>query len=67
VARKAVPAIGLDPAFADFRAMPGLTPELVRAWIEGQVEGLRALGYEADGCWVDRGETADAVRRQIGP
>ena len=56
--RKAVLAIGLDPEFADFSAMPGITPELVRAWIDAQVEGLRALGYEADGCWVDRGETA---------
>ena len=55
---KAVLAIGLDPRFADFSAFPELSPELVRAYIDAQVEGLRTLGYDASSCWVDRGETA---------
>jgi len=27
-------ALGLDPRFVDFRSMPNLTPELVRAFID---------------------------------
>ncbi len=37
-------AIGLDPAFTDFSTMPGLTPQLVRAYIDAQIERLRMLG-----------------------
>src|SRR4051812_14790919 len=54
-------AIGLDPAFADFTQLPGLTPELVKAFIDAQLDRLRGLGYEVDGCLVDRGDTAEAV------
>jgi hypothetical protein len=54
-------ALGLDPAFADYSAMPGLTPERVAAFIDSQLERLRALGYEVDSCLVDAGETAEAV------
>jgi hypothetical protein len=58
---KRVLAIGLDPAFADFGAMPGLTPDLVRAHIAAQIEAVRALGYEVESCLVDAGETAEAA------
>ena len=57
--RTAVIAIGIDPEFADFSAFPDLTPELVRRYIDAQVDGLRALGFDAEGCWIDRGETAE--------
>jgi hypothetical protein len=54
-------ALGLDPRFVDLRSMPNLTPELVRAFIDSQVQRIRALGYEAESCFVDSGETAEAA------
>lgn len=54
-------ALGLDPQFADFKDMPGLTPELVRAFIEQHVERIRAAGYKVDSCLVDSGDTAESV------
>ena len=53
-------ALGLDPRFVDLHSMPNLTPELVRAFIDSQVQQVRALGYETESCWVDSGETAEA-------
>jgi hypothetical protein len=58
---KSVLALGIDPAHADFAALPGLTPALIRAFIEAQLEQLRNLGYEVESCLVDLGETAEAV------
>jgi hypothetical protein len=55
---KRVLALGLDPVFADFSQMPGLTPELVRSYIDAQVERVRSLGYTVRSCLVDLGETA---------
>ncbi|HUW54658.1 MAG TPA: hypothetical protein VMV99_14710 [Rhodanobacter sp.] len=54
-------ALGLDPDFADFSEFPGLTPDLVRAFIESRLERLRGQGYEVESCLVDSGETAGAV------
>ena len=54
-------ALGLDPHFVDFRSMPNLTPELVRAFIDSQVQQIRALGYETESCLVDSGQTAEAA------
>ena len=54
-------ALGLDPAFADFEQLPGLNPEVIRSYIETQLERLRALGYTVDSCLVDTGETAEEV------
>jgi hypothetical protein len=62
--KKNVLALGLDPAFADFTQLPGLTPDLIRSFIHSQVERLRDLGYEVDSCLVDLGETAEAVAAQ---
>jgi len=56
---KRVLALGLDPVFADFSQMPGLTPELVRNFIDTQIERARALGYAVQSCLVDLGETAE--------
>ena len=53
--------VGLDPAVVDFAAMPGLTPEFVRAALDAHIEALCGMGYDAHGCWVDLGETADEV------
>jgi hypothetical protein len=36
--KKTVLAIGIEPSVVDYSAFPGLTPELVRNFIEGQIE-----------------------------
>jgi hypothetical protein len=51
-------AIGLDPVFVDYKDMPGLTPELLRAFIDAQIDRVRALGYDVESCLIDLGETA---------
>jgi hypothetical protein len=58
-------ALGLDPRFVAFRSMPNLTPELVRAYLDTQVQQIRALGYEVESCLVDSGETAEAALDEI--
>jgi hypothetical protein len=59
--RKSVLALGLDPIFADFTECPELTPEVIRAFIDSQLERLAGLGYVVHSCLVDLGETAEAV------
>jgi hypothetical protein len=54
-------ALGLDPLLLDPGSMPGLTPELVRAFIDSQLERVRASGYEVVPCLVDTGATAEAT------
>ena len=61
---RSVLALGLDPAFADFSEMPQLTPDLIMAFIDSQLDRLRSLGYEVESCLVDLGETAEAVTAQ---
>jgi hypothetical protein len=65
MAKKRVLAMGLDPAFVDLKASaPDLTPELVRAFIESQLNRLRGLGYEVQSCLVDTGDSAEAVTQR---
>ena len=59
--KKRVLAIGIEPSLVDFSAFPGLTAELVTSYIKAQIEQLRAMGYEADSCLIDLGDTAEAV------
>jgi hypothetical protein len=59
--KKIVLAIGIDPAFVDFGAFPGYTPELLRNYLDAQIETLRGLGYHTESCLIDLGETAEAV------
>ena len=54
-------ALGLDPAFVSLPDSPGLTPDLIRTFIETQLDRLRSLGYVVEECLVDSGETAEAV------
>lgn len=61
MAKKTVLAIGIDPSLVDYSTFPGLTPELVRHFIEAEIEKLRDLGYDAESCLIDLGETAEAV------
>ncbi|WP_396330174.1 hypothetical protein [Burkholderia anthina] len=59
-------AIGIDPAFADLSAHPELSVERVRAYIDQQMDQIRARGYEVDSCLVDPGDTAEqAVERLL--
>jgi hypothetical protein len=62
---KSVLIIGFDPKFLDFSspelAAMNLTAEKILAGIEAELERLRNLGYEADGCLVDLGATAETV------
>ena len=54
-------ALGLDPVFVDPQAMGGLSPAIVRAFIDSQLDRVRAAGYEVESCLVDLGATAEAV------
>src|SRR5215469_9766598 len=59
--KRAVLAIGLDPDFADLKNLPGLTPQLVRSYIDAQIEKLNESGYDAASCLIDLGDTAEVV------
>ena len=61
MAKKSILAIGLDPAFVDLTEFPNLTPELVRHYIDAQIEPLRTAGFDARSCLIDLGDTAEGV------
>jgi len=61
---KTVLALGLDPEFVDFKEFPQLTPQMVRAFIDTQLERARSLGYNVVSCLVDAGATAEAVTQR---
>jgi hypothetical protein len=54
----AVLAIGIDPAFADLGALPGFTPDMVRAYLVSEVNRTRDYGYDVDICLIDPGDAA---------
>ncbi len=58
---KSVFALGLDPTLADLSEFPGLTPDLVKAFIDVQLDRLRGLGYAVESCLVDVGDAPEAV------
>jgi hypothetical protein len=63
--------IGLDPdvidyTSPDFAMFPGLTKEILRRANDDNIAGLRAAGFEVDGCLIDFGATAaDKVGQMI--
>jgi hypothetical protein len=59
--KKTVLAIGLDPAFVDFRAIPQFTPEMFRSYVDAELDRLRELGFDVVSCLIDTGDTAEAV------
>ena len=61
---KAVLAIGLDPAFVDLSAMPGFTPDMVRTYLQSQINRIAEFGYDVERCLIDRGATAEQVVEQ---
>jgi len=60
MARKVL-AIGIDPVFVDFSAMPQFSPEMFGRYIDDQLDRVRALGYDVTLCLIDLGDTAEAV------
>ena len=62
---KRVLIVGFDPKFLDFSspelAPMKLTAEKVHAGTAAEIERLRGLGYDPEGCFVDLGETAETV------
>jgi hypothetical protein len=58
-------AIGIDPSFVDYTAMPQFTPEVFRSYIEAQLERLRAAGFDVTSCLIDLGDTAEAVTAKM--
>src|SRR6185312_12206036 len=54
-------ALGLDPKFADYSKMAGLTPQVVQSFIDAQLDRLRAAGFAVTSCLVDAGDTAESV------
>lgn len=53
--------IGLDPKHVDYSSFPNLDEQKLSAGLKAQEERLNSLGYQAEWCLVDRGETAEAV------
>jgi hypothetical protein len=62
---KKVLAIGIDPVFVDFTAMPQFTPQMFQNYIDTQLERLRAAGFEVVSCLIDLGDTAEAVTTRV--
>src|ERR1700756_891701 len=58
---KKVLAIGIDPVFVDFTAMPQFTPAMFQSYIDAQLERLRAAGFDVESCLIDLGDTVEAV------
>lgn len=66
MAKTQVLVIGLEPDFVDFSAMPGMSAEKVRAGLEADRARLAALGYDAELCLTDLGDTAaDVVAQKL--
>ncbi len=69
--KKTVLVVGIDPALIDFTtpefaAMPGLTAEKVEMGIKNSIKQLNEIGYDAQLCWTDFGETAiDVIKKQL--
>jgi hypothetical protein len=61
MAKKTVIAIGIDPVFVDYTALPQFTPEMFRSYIDAQIERVRGMGYDVTSCLIDLGDTAEAV------
>lgn len=54
-------ALGLDPVVVNPKSIAGMSPALVRAFIDSQLDRVRAAGYEVENCLIDLGDTAEAV------
>ena len=72
MAKPIVLSVGLEPTLINFSdpaydAFPGMTAEKVMAGLNRDIATLTDLGYDAELCLVDFGETAAAVlQEQLG-
>ena len=58
--------IGLEPNLVDFSTMPDMKAAKVRAGLKADQAKLAALGYQAELCLTDLGETAaDVVAQKL--
>ena len=67
--KKSVLSVGLIPTiinYADpaYAAFPGMTAEKVQGGLDKDIDVLTKLGYDAELCLTDFGETAEAVVRE---
>jgi hypothetical protein len=61
MAKRSVLVIGLEPTLVDYADFPGLDASKVLAALKADRERLNGLGYDAQLCLIDLGETAEAV------
>lgn len=68
MAKTSVLIVGLEPSLIDFSdpayGASGLDAPKIRAGLEADEAHLNALGYDAELCLIDFGETAEAVLRK---
>jgi hypothetical protein len=57
-------ALGLDPRAVNPDAIPGLTPEVVQAYIDAQLDRVRAAGHAVESCLVGTAAGAEAMLRR---
>jgi hypothetical protein len=56
---KRVLLIGLDPAVVDYDRWTHLSPEKLETVLRTDESRLKKLGYDAEICFIDHGETAE--------
>ena len=59
--RKKVLLIGLDPSVVDYSLFPDLDATKLSAGLKSEEMRLQELGYDAQWCLTDLGETAESV------
>jgi hypothetical protein len=62
---KKVLAIGIDPVYVDFTAMPQFTPAMFQSYIDAQLDRVREAGFDVVSCLIDLGDTAEAVATRV--
>jgi len=55
--------IGLEPTLVDFSSLPGVNAQMIARGLASSRQQLRDLGFDAEWCLTDLGETAEAVVR----
>ncbi|MDJ0834593.1 MAG: hypothetical protein QNJ69_13800 [Gammaproteobacteria bacterium] len=58
MSQKKVVLIGWHPDVVDYSKWPGLTPEKLRAALEGDRDNLNSMGYAAELLFIESADTA---------
>ncbi len=67
MSEKKVVLIGWHPDVVDYSKWPGLTPEKLRAALEGDRDNLNSMGYSAELLFIESADTAyDTVTSKLG-